>query len=409
MYEDIDLEQAWRLLQEHSPSLRHEVVSAADALGRILVQTLYAGQDLPPQAQSAVDGYALGENHSTAHTQYVLCDNSRTAEFASTVLEKGQAIIVNTGGVLPLGTVAVIPHEKVSVEGEHLYLLSKVKSGDNIKRAGEDFARNEKLLTAGTLIDPATLGLLAALGIDVVEVLERPRVAIICLADNIVARGIEPGSGQMRDSNGPMLSGFVSEQGGIAVALHYPSHTGRSINTLLEELSSQTELVLLVGGTYQNGENTSRLLMEDVGAQVIFWGVSIQPGSHAGAGKLGNCLLLSLSGNPAACAVNYHLLAAPVIRGLQGIPWYHRQVNARCRNGFPRKTGSRRFVRGRVCWQDNGWEVEVLPGQKPSMLRSWLGCNAFIDLPPSSGPIGAGEKVRVLLLTDYTADLAEKE
>ena len=66
MYEDIDLEQAWRLLQEHSPSLRHEVVSATAALGRILAQTLYAGQDLPPQAQSAVDGYALGENHGMA-------------------------------------------------------------------------------------------------------------------------------------------------------------------------------------------------------------------------------------------------------------------------------------------------------------------------------------------------------
>ena len=81
--------------------------------------------------------------------------------------------------VLPLGTVAVIPHEKVSVKGEHLYLLGKVKPGDCIKRAGEDFARNERLLTAGTQVDPTALGLLAAFGIDVVEVLERPRVAII--------------------------------------------------------------------------------------------------------------------------------------------------------------------------------------------------------------------------------------
>lgn len=407
MYEDIDLEQAWRLLQEHSPSLRHEVVSATAALGRILAQTLYAGQDLPPQAQSAVDGYALGENHGMDNNPYVLCGSLSTAESASAVLDKGHAKAVNTGGVLPLGTVAVIPHEKVSVKGEHLYLLGKVKPGDCIKRAGEDFARNKRLLTAGTQVDPTALGLLAAFGIDVVEVLERPRVAIICLADNIVPRGIEPGSGQMRDSNGPMLSGFVSEQGGITVALHYPPHTGGSLNIVLQELSRQTELVLLVGGTYQDGENTSRLLMEDVGAQVIFWGVSIQPGSHAGAGKLGNCLLLSLSGNPAACAVNYHLYAAPVMRNLQGMPWYYRQVTARCRNGFPKKTGSRRFVRGRACWQNSGWEVEVLPGQKPSMLRSWLGCNALIDLPPGSGPIAEGEEVRVLLLTDYTVSLVE--
>ncbi|HQA51015.1 MAG TPA: molybdopterin molybdotransferase MoeA [Syntrophomonadaceae bacterium] len=405
MYEDISLEQAWQLLREHCTFLSREVVSAADALGRILGQTLYAGQDLPPQAQSAVDGYALGENHSVDHSRYLLVQGRPTSEYTSAILEDGQAIAVDTGEVLPLGTVAVIPHEKVSVEGQYLRVLTKFKPGENIKKAGEDFARNEILLSAGTQVDPAALGLLAAFGINEVEVVKRPQVAIICLADNIVPCETEPHSGQMRDSNGPMLSGFISQQGGVVAGLYYSSNIQTSIKTLLEQLAGQTELILLVGGTYLNGENTSRLLMEEVGSKVLFWGVSIQPGSHAGAGKFGNCLLLSLSGNPAACAVNYHLYAAPVIRGLQGIPWYYRQVTARCRNGLDKKTVTRRFVRGKVAWQDQGWEVEVLPGQKPSMLRSWLGCNGLIDLPPGSGPIRAGEKVKVMLLTDYTDHL----
>lgn len=407
MYEDISLEQAWQLLQEHSPSLPHEVVPAADALGRVLAKTLYAGQDMPPQAQSAVDGYALGGNHSTESTGYMLGDSLPNADFSSAVLGNGQAIAVNTGGVLPEGTVTVIPHEKVQVEGRYLYVLSKVKPGDNIKSAGEDFAQNDILLTAGTHVDPAALGILAAFGINEVEVVRRPRIAIICLADNIIPGGIEPLSGQMRDSNGPMLNGFISQQGGMVTALNYSSHIQMSIKSLLKQLSGQTELILLVGGTYQNGGNTS-CLMAEVDAQVLFEGVPIQPGSHAGAGKLGNCLLLSLSGNPAACAVNFHLYAAPVIRSLQGKPWHYRQVSARCCNGFNKKTGSRRFVRGKVSWQGYGWEVEVLPGQKPSMLRSWLGCNALIDMPPGSGPIGAGEEVRVILLTDYRDDLTSE-
>ncbi|NLM87936.1 MAG: molybdopterin molybdotransferase MoeA [Syntrophomonadaceae bacterium] len=405
MNEGIGLEQAWQLLQDNLPSLQYEMVATADALGRVLAHTLYASQDLPPHDQSAVDGYALGKNDGNDSEKYRLSDSKPIKDFSLATLEDGQAMAVDTGEVLPLGTAAVIPHEKTIVEGEYLRLLGKFKPGDNIKSAGEDFACNDMLLAAGTLIDPAALGLLAAVGINEVEVVKRPRVAIINMADNIVPSGIEPAIGQMRDSNSPMLKGFISQQGGIVVSLYYLSDIPISMDTLVKELSTQAELILLVGGTYQNGESDSRLLMEDVGAQIIFWGVPIQPGSHAGVGKLGNCLSLSLSGNPGACAVNYHLYAAPVIRSLQGLPWYYRQVMAKCRNGFPKKTGTRRFVRGKANWHDNGWEVEVLPGQKPSMIRSWLGCNALIDMPPGSGPIEAGEQVKVILLTDYRADL----
>lgn len=401
MYGDISLEQAWQILQDHRPSLGHEVVSTANALERTLLKTLYAEQDLPPEAQSAVDGFALAENQHADSNGYRLCHGEQSTGCIPEILEEGQALPVNTGGILPRGTVAVVPHEKTAVEGQHLRLLSIVKTGDNIKKAGEDFARNDVVLTVGTRVDPTALGLLAALGIGEIEVLQRPRVAIVCLADNIVPGGTEPGRGQMRDSNGPMLSGFITQQGGIVTSVHYASDTADSMPAVVEKLCGQTELILLVGGTYQNGENASRLLMKDVGAQILFWGVPIQPGSHTGAGKMGNTLLLSLSGNPAACAVNYHLFAAPVIRGMQGLPWYYRQVPARCRNGFSKRTGTRRFVRGKAVWQDSGWEVEVLPGQKPSMLRSWLGCNALVDLPPGGGPIEAGGEVQVLLLSDY--------
>lgn len=401
MHQDIGLEQAWQLLQEQCPSLGQELVLLDDALGRVLPRNLYAKHDLPPEHQSAVDGYALGESPNADHS-YRLCQDQPETGGVPEVLKEGQAVPVNTGGVLPRGTVAVIPHEKVVVEGQYLRVLGNIKPGDNIKRAGEDFARNDILLTAGTQIEPAALGLLAALGIGEVEVFQKPRIAIICLADNIVPPGLEPDRGQMRDSNGPMLSGFISRQGGVVTSVHYRSVTGTSMKNVLEDLCSQTQVIILVGGTYQNGKNTSRLLMEDAGAQVLFWGVLIQPGSHVGAGKLDNTLILSLSGNPAACAVHYHLFAAPVIRSMQGLPWKYRQVVARCSNGFAKRTSSRRLVRGKALWRDSGWEVEVLPGQKPSMLRSWLGCNALIDLPPGGGPIEAGEEVQVILLGEYT-------
>lgn len=399
MYEEISLEESWQLLQKHIPCLGWETIAVTRALGRVLPEDVYAPYSLPPQAQSAVDGYALGTGFFAAGSTFILPNAwSNSTEM---LLNPGQARYVDTGEVLPPGTMAVVPQEKAQRESGDLRVLENIKDGQNIKTAGEDFQQGELLLKAHSSLDPASLAVLTAFGIAEVKALCQPRVAVICLANNIVPWWIEPGIRQMRDSNTPLLTAFVQQQGGLVTAVHYASQLGMHTLEVLKQLLSEVELLLMVGGTYQSGKNISRLLMEAVGAQICYWGVPVQPGSHTGAGRVGNCLLLSLSGNPAACAVGYHLFAAPVLRAMQGMPWAYQPIKARCRNAFPKPTGSRRLVRGRLSWQDDSWEIEFLPGQKPSMLRSLLNCNALVDLPAGSAPVQAGDEVKTIVLSHH--------
>lgn len=402
MYEDISLEQAWHLLCHHTSQLKPETLKVQTAMGRVVAKPVNASQDLPPLSQSAVDGYALGTGASDIGSTFTLRDNAAACSLES-ILQAGQAAAVDTGNPIPPGTVAVIPQEKVTLDHHSLRLLEKVKIGANIKRSGEDFVQGEALLEAGTRIDPTSLGVLAAFGIAEVETVCQPRVAIVCLAEDIVPWWDNPEPEQMRDSNGPMLTGLIAQSGGKIVSIQYQSQPGVNINSCLQEIIQEADLLIMVGGTYQNGVNTSRLLMESIGAQILYWGVPIQPGSHTGAGTVGNCIILSLSGNPAACAVGYHLFAAPLMGWMQGQSWTYQTIQARCTNGFPKKTGSRRFVRGKARFFETGWEVEVLPGQKPSMLRSLLDCNALIDLPAGSGPVDMGEPVAIHLLGNHKA------
>jgi molybdopterin molybdotransferase len=190
---------------------------------------------------------------------------------------------------------------------------------------------------------------------------------------------------------------MIAQGGGKVFAVEVADSLD-SAQAIMRRMLSQADIVICTGGTYAQGSDEARQLMESLGVELFYWGVPIQPGSHQGAGRYESALVLALSGNPAACAVGYHLFVEPALSALQGLTTRHQIIKARCTNGFAKKSGSRRFVRGHACYLDGVWQVEVLPGQKPSMLKSLLNCNALIDLPPGTPSVGADEEVTIWLL-----------
>lgn len=406
MHSSISLENAMEILIENCNILSGEIIPLDQAVNRILLQPIYAAHDLPAKAQSAVDGFALGEGPDQIGSSYNVVADLELGSLPRFSLEINQAAAVSTGGILPAGTVAVVPVEKARFEQQQVIVLEQIKPGTNIKTAGEDFKQNEILLPAGTKLDYAGMALLAACGITDVEVVLQPQVAIVCLSANIVPAGGELKDGQIWDSNGPMINALVNRDGGLVCPVIYSGIIGHEemVAQLSREMAN-LDLVIFTGGTFQNDENEAETVMNALNARVLFREVEMQPGSHSAAGIADHCLLISLSGNPAACAVNYNMLVTPVIQNLLGLDSNYQRIKARCITGYSKKSGSRRMVRGRAYCTENGWEVEVLPGQKPSMLRSLLGCNAFIDLPAGSPPVEAGEEVSVVLIFPGSAYL----
>lgn len=399
MLKDISFEEAQQQINTLVDSLAAEELPLDQLIGRVLAKEFIAPRPLPDCGQSAVDGFALGSEADPASSRFLVKGRLELGENPGQVIGPGEALGVMTGGLLPRGCVGVVPHERTILQGENLSVLEQVKTSQNIKQAGEDFADGELLFKSGSRLDPGSIALMAAYGIKSAPVFRKPRVAVLAMGRNVVDCRENPQTGQTRDANTPLLGALIRQDGGVTGgSLLVSGKSSPEIGESLEQLLNDTDVLISSGGTYTRGDDDLIRVVEQNGAQMVFWGVNIMPGSHLGMARRGNQFIMLLSGNPTACFVGYHLFTAPILHIMQGLPNGLLRQEAVCINGFAKKSGSRRFVRGRTQPASQGWEVEILPGQKPSMIRSMLGCNALIDVPAGSPGLTAGEKVSILPL-----------
>ncbi len=400
MLENVKLEEAQELILDFIKPLPAESVPLLEALGRIICRDAYAEYDLPACEQSAVDGFAVSENEKEKAHNYIVREFLKPGEMPASALNPGQAAGVVTGGPVPGGTAAVVPYEITRLAGNQLHFTGDLVPGENIKPRGEDFRKGDLLARQGTVLNPGLIGALAAFGKSEVFVHRRPRVAILGLGQGIVPCQTMPLPGQLRDSNGPILAALAQRDGGQVASIELVGDGDLTqIKTQTEKLLRQSDILLTTGGTASGECDQALRAVRQTGAKLLFWGVRIKPGSHSGAAVYDDKLIISLSGNPAACAAGYHLLAAPVLRLLQGLNPYPEYVTAVCTSSFLKKGGPRRFIQANLEINKEGLKVTIMPGQKSSMLRGLLNNgNALIDLPAGHPPLEAGAEVSVIIL-----------
>jgi molybdopterin molybdotransferase len=400
--ENVKLEEAQELILDFIKPLPAESVPLLEALGRIICRDAYAGYDLPPCKQSAVDGFAVAESEKEKVHNYIVREFLKPGEMPASALNPGQAAGVVTGGPVPGGTVAVVPYEITRLAGNQLNFTGDLVPGENIKPRGEDFRAGDILARQGTVLNPGLIGVLAAFGKSEVAVYRRPRVAILGLGQEIVPCQSIPLPGQIRDSNGSIIAALAQLGGGQITSIELVGDGDLpQIKAQMEKLLRQADIVLTTGGTASGECDQALRAVRQTGAKLLFWGVKIKPGSHSGAAVYDDKLIISLSGNPAACAAGYHLLAAPVLRLLQGLSPYPEYVTAVCTSPFLKKGGPRRFIQANLEINNKGLKVTIMPGQKSSMLRGLLNNgNALIDLPAGHPPLDAGAEVSVIMLNN---------
>ncbi len=406
MKKDLSIEEAQQLILENICHLPSERVSIMQAAGRVLAEELLADENLPSAPQSAVDGFALGDDRAPINSCFSLVNHILPGDFTHTMLGSDEAVRVVTGGELPSGTLSVIMHEKVLSDGNKISILEEIKPGSNIKQAGEDYKRDETLANHKTLLTAGHIGLLAAFGHSEVSVYQRPRVALLGLSRNVVPCWQTPEPGQTRDSNSPLLAALINQAGGSVAGYKLVSELGeQELICCLNNQKSMADLIIITGGTYAEKQSEAQSLLESAGARMIYWGTDIQPGSHNGLALYDSTPVFALSGNPAACAVGFNLFVVPALRCMQGLSPPLEKVQAKCTNGINKTARSHRLLRGRVSYSSQGWEVTILPGQKTSMLRSLVNCNALIDMPAGHPPLKSGQEVTVFLAEKHMSVL----
>ncbi len=405
------VQEALEAILRHAPARRVERRPVEEALGLILAEDVTAPEPLPPFPRSGMDGYAL----RSADTEGATREHPVVLRLAGVIpaghpmerpLEPGTCISIMTGGAIPPGADAVIRMEEVRVTGEGARIFRYVPVGENVAPVGEDVVQGQLVLRAGHLIRPAEVNLLIAIGVEEVAVYAPPRVGILCTGDELVEPGQPLGPGQIRNSNGPGLAALVRSVGGIPVKLGLARDAADVIAGALSH-ATDCDFILTTGGVSVGEFDVVREALTVMGAEQLFWRVAIKPGTPVCAAVLEGRLVIGLSGNPSAAIVNFDLLVRPLINHLLGRERLGlREAEAVLEQPVGRNLPLERYLRARVYTGPDGeLRVNTDMSQRSGVLSSMMYANAYAVIPRRTGPLRAGERVKVLLHEDAQIQL----
>jgi putative molybdopterin biosynthesis protein len=310
--------------------LAAESVALADALGRILAHDIAAPIDVPPFDRANVDGFALraadtvgasdaAPRRLTLNAEVLACGHAPKLTVAP-----GSATAIATGGVVPRGADAVmmIEHtELIDTAAPAIDLRRAVSAGQFISYAGSDIARGETLLRRGALISSREIGMLAACGFAQVEVVRRPKVAVLSTGDELTALGEPLRAGAVYDSNGAIIAAAVREAGGEPVAFGAFPDDEDALEAAVRKALSACDMVVLSGGTSKGAGDLSHRIVSHLGSPgVIVHGVALKPGKPLCLAVADGKPIVVLPGFPTSAIFTFHAYVAPVIRAKAGLP-----------------------------------------------------------------------------------------
>jgi molybdopterin molybdotransferase len=327
-------------------------VALADADGRVLAEAVRAGIDLPPFANSAVDGYAVrfADLAQEGPTRLPLAGRVAAGVDAAGSRTEGVAVRIFTGAPMPSGADTVFMQEDVVEQDGSVSLPAGLKRGANARPAGEDIAVGEPALPAGLRLRPQDVALLAALGFTDVVVRDRPRVAIFSTGDELTEPGRPLGPAAIYDANRSLLRAMVARAGAEVVDLGILRDEPRELARRLSEAAGACDLILTSGGVSTGEEDHVKAALAAAGS-LAFWRIGIKPGRPVAMGMVGKAPLrttpfIGLPGNPVAVFVTFAFVARPLIARLAGTAWRPPQALP-VELGFPyrKKEGRREYVR----------------------------------------------------------------
>jgi putative molybdopterin biosynthesis protein len=382
-------------------------VALAAALGRVLAHDVIAPLDVPPFDRANVDGFALraadtagasegAPKQLTLNAEVIACGHAPSVE-----VRPGSATTIATGGVLPRGADAVMMVEQTELieTVPAIEIRRAVSPGQFISYAGSDIARGETLLRRGQTIGSREIGMLAACGLADVEVVRRPKVAVLSTGDELVALGNVLRAAGVYDSNGAILAAAVAEAGGEPVAFGAFPDDEAELEIAVRRALDECDMVVLSGGTSKGAGDLSHRIVTKLGPPgILVHGVALKPGKPLCLAVAGNKPVVVLPGFPTSAIFTFHAYVAPVIRARAGLPPEAAEtVEARVPVRIASEMGRKEFVL--VSLAETGDGAIAFPSAKGSgAVTSFSQADGFIEIDALAGALDADTTARVTLI-----------
>ena len=385
------------------PLARHETVSTFEADGRVLVHDLRSALQVPPQDNSAMDGYAVRHAEVTSADAFVVSQRIPAGSPAQPLRPRTVARIF-TGAPVPEGADAIVMQEDTeALPGGQVRVLRAPQPGQWIRRSGEDVARGDVVLRAGTRLSPAEMGLAASIGLAHLSVAVRPRVALFSTGDELVMPGtvapeaMQPGA--IYNSNRFFLCALLARLGCEVTDLGIVPDQREATVLALREASAAHDLILTSGGVSVGEEDHIKPAVQALGS-LDLWQIAIKPGKPFAYGRIGAAHFIGLPGNPVSSFVTFALLVRPFLLKLQGAQALATPtVRLPAHFDWSRPDKRREFLRVRRNAQGG---LDLFPNQSSGVLTSVAWGDGWVDNPPGCA-IARGDAVSFISLNDLLA------
>ena len=388
-----------RVFDQISPLSTTEVVSLPKALGRVLANPATSSIDVPPHANSAMDGFAIAGKAlpDTDAKAFEIVGEALAGKPWHGICEENQTVRVTTGAMMPKGTDSVIIQEDVTVEGDQAIINAGHKAFANVRQAGEDLKRGEVTVESGTKLGPAELGVLASTGIGRVEVVRKPIAAVFSTGDELMNAGETLVAGSIYDSNRYVLMGLLQNSGADVINLGViPDDYDKTLEAL-SSARKKADLIITSGGVSTGSADFVIKALEHLGS-IDLWRIAIRPGRPFAFGRIGDALFFGLPGNPVAVMVTYYRLLLPALRKLMGEHNLHPApvLKARATTSFRKKPNRAEVYRAILSRDEFGNPVVSSTGQQGSgLLSSMSQANCFVLLDDNDTTASPGDMVDV--------------
>lgn len=398
----IDINSALKQILEHTPILGKERLNILSALGRILAENIIAPRDIPPWPNSAMDGYAVkyadikGASPDKPVTLRVIADLPAGQIFKGAVGPK-EAIRIMTGAPIPEGSDTVVPVEDTEKAAETVKIFKETAKGKNIRLAGEDVKQGEEILTAGSILQPAHIGMLASCQRAFVYVFQIPRVAILSTGDELIEIDEPWAQGKIVNSNAYSLTSQVKMCGAQPIVLGIARDR---MEDLLDKIQQGllADILITSGGVSVGDYDLVKDILGKLG-QINFWKVAMRPGQPLAFGLISGKPLFGLPGNPVSSMVSFEQFVRPAILKMSGhTKLFRPTILAELGEDLEKKSGLTYFLRCRLMRENDKILATTTGEQGSGILSSMVKAQGLIVLPPEVTKVRAGQKVKVMLL-----------
>jgi molybdopterin molybdotransferase len=382
-----------------------EKINILDACGRVIGDDILSPRNIPAADNSAMDGYAvcymdIETAKETNPAILKIIEIIPAGKMPVKKIKKGEAARIMTGALIPEGADTIVRQEETAKDGRNVFILTPAKKGQDIRFAGEDVLAGELVIAQKTIIRPAHIGMLAALGHRFVRVHRRPRVAIMATGDELVDIRKNPSSAKIVNSNSYALAAQVAACGGIPLMLGIAKDKKSELKNKFKK-ALHADLIISSGGVSVGDFDYVKDVMSEMGNAMHFWQVAMRPGKPLVFGTIEGIPLFGLPGNPVSVMVSFEQFVRPAILKMQGHSKIFRQtIKAIIDQEIKVKNGIRHFIRAIVHKEKDKFYATSTGEQGSGILKSMVLANALIVLDENTVQVKKGGMVDVQLLDD---------